>query len=142
MLHLICNKKGMGLIEVLIAMFMTTIAVLAIFSLQSPAWKTAARADYLGRAAEIMQRQIESTESLIMNPCNTVTEATTVTTPTVSGMAANAVSGDATYTVTTTIANAGTNIWKVTITVTWPTNAVGITTVTMVSRQEFFRIGC
>lgn len=141
MSRLVCNKKGISLIEVVIAMFLTTIAVLAILSLQAPAWKTVARADYLGRAAEIMNRQLESTESLIMNPCNAVTVGTTQSDVIVSGMPA-AVGGDATFHISTTIANAGTNIWQVTVTVTWPINTTGITSNIMVSRQEFFKVGC
>jgi len=110
--------------------------------MQDPAWKTAARADYLGRAAEIMSRQLESTESFIMNPCNTVTVGTTTTSVIVSGMAA-AVGGDATFNVSTEIAAAGTNIWKVTVTVTWPPmNNTGIKADVIVSRQEFFKVGC
>jgi len=135
----------MGMIEVLIAIFLTTIAVLGVFSLQAPAWKTTARADYLSRAAEIMHRQLESTELLIMNPCNTVTVGTTGPTPIiVSGMGA-AISGDATFNVTTDIAAVAgkNNIWQVTVTVTWPPlNTVGITNTIIVSRQQFFKVGC
>jgi Tfp pilus assembly protein PilV len=137
----ICDNHGMSMIEVLIAMFLTSVAVLGIFSLQAPALKQTARADYLGRAAVVLQNQIETTEAFVMNPCNTVPLGTTTTSVKMSGMAGT-IAGDATYNVSTTIASAGTNIWKVTITVTWPMNATGITTNVMVSRQEFFKVGC
>jgi len=128
------------MLEVVIAIFLTTVAVLAIFSLQAPAWKTTARADYLGRAAEIMNKELESRELLIMNPNNTVAVGSTTTSVKVSGMAAE-VGGDATYTVTTDIAAvpASTNMWKVTVTVTWPINSTGIKSERIVSRQEFFK---
>lgn len=142
MLRLICDNRGVSLIEVVIAMFLTAVGVMAIFALQAPAWKTATRADYLGRATEIMQTQLESTETFIMNPCNSVTEGTT-TSPHVitSGMAA-AVTGDVTFNVSTTIASLGTNIWRVTVTVSWPINPAGIRGNVIVSRQEFFKAGC
>jgi len=141
MLRSICNNRGVGLIEVVIAMFLTTIAVLAIFSLQAPAWRTTARADYLGRAAEILQRQMEDSEAFVMNSCNAVAVGTTNTNVVTSGMGA-AVQGDATYTVSTTITPVGANVWRVTVTVSWPINATGITGSLIVARQEFFRSGC
>ncbi|MFH1080964.1 MAG: hypothetical protein V1766_12030 [Pseudomonadota bacterium] len=141
MLRSICNNRGVGLIEIVIAVFLTMIGVLAIFSLQAPAWRTAARADYLGRAAEILQRQMENSEAFIMNPCNVVTAGTTTASVVTSGMGA-AVQGDATYNVSTTITPVGTNIWRVTVTVTWPIKPTGITGNLIVARQEFFRSGC
>lgn len=127
------------MIEIVIAVFLTMIGVLAIFSLQAPAWRTAARADYLGRAAEILQRQMEDREAFIMNPNNPVTEGgPTPTYVVTSGMGA-AVRGDATYTVNTTITSVGTNVWRVTVTVTWPINPTGIKGSMIVARQEFFR---
>lgn len=141
MLRSVCNNRGVGLLEVVIAVFLTVIGVLAIFSLQAPAWRTAARADYLGRAAEILQRQMETTEAFVMNSCNAVTAGTTTTSVVTSGMG-TAVKGDTTYNVSTTITNAGTNVWRVTVTVTWPINTTGITGNLIVARQEFFRSGC
>lgn len=134
----ICNNRGVGLIEIVIAVFLTMIGVLAIYSLQAPAWRTAARADYLGRAAEILQRQMESTEAFVMNPNNAVNVGTTTANVITSGMG-TAVQGDATYTVSTTITTVGTNIWRVTVTVTWPINQTGITGNLIVARQDFFQ---
>ena len=65
------TSKGISLVEVVIAIFLTTTAVFAIFALQAPAWKTMAKADHLGRASEIMHRQLESTEVYLLNQCNT-----------------------------------------------------------------------
>jgi Tfp pilus assembly protein PilV len=141
MSYSICSERGVGLIEVIIAMFLTAMGVLAVFSLQAPAWKTAARADYLGRATEIMQRQLESIETIVMNPCNAVATGTTQETIITSGLGA-AVRGDATYNVSTSIISVGTNIWRVSVTVTWPINPTGVTGHVIVSKQEFFRSGC
>lgn len=139
-----CNRKGLGLPEVIIAIFLTTIGVLAIMSLQPSAWRTAARSDFLGRGAEILYKELDDWENIIMNPCNAVTVGTmpprSVRT---SGMAAD-VPGDATYTVNTTVTSIGANVWRVTVRITWPTNATGISESLVVTRQERFRFpeGC
>ncbi|MBN1381944.1 MAG: prepilin-type N-terminal cleavage/methylation domain-containing protein [Deltaproteobacteria bacterium] len=141
MLSSICNNRGITLIEVVIAMFITAVGVSAILALQAPAWKSAAKADYLGRATQVLQNQLETTETFIMNPCNTVTTGTTPSTIKVSGMSST-IAGDMTFSLSTTITSIGSNIWRVSVTVTWPTNATGITGHVIVSRQEFFRVGC
>ncbi|NPU86058.1 MAG: hypothetical protein HPY65_16395 [Syntrophaceae bacterium] len=137
------NNRGIGLPEVIIAIFLTTIGVLAILSLQPSAWRTVGRSDFLGRAAEILYKELDTRETLIMNPCNTVTVGTTTTSVKTSGMA-GVIAGDATYSVTTTITNIGTNVWRVTVRVTWPINTRGISESLVVTRQEKFRFpeGC
>jgi Tfp pilus assembly protein PilV len=140
----LCNRKGIGLPEVIIAIFITTIGVMAILSLQPSAWRAAARSDYLGRAAELLYKELDDQEILIMNPCNVVTTGgPTTRSVRVSGMAAN-VPGDATYTVATTVTSIGANIWRVTVRVTWPINPTGISASLVVTRQERFRFpeGC
>jgi Tfp pilus assembly protein PilV len=137
------NDRGVSLVEVVIAMFLTTVAVLAVLSLQAPAWKTTARADYLGRAAEIMHRQLESTESFIMNPRNTVTTGGPTTTTVITSGQGTSISGDATFTVNTTVTLIATNLWRVDVQVTWPPlNNTGIRSSVIVARQQFFKSGC
>ncbi len=133
----------MGLIEVVIAMFLTTVAVLAIFSLQPSAWKTAARSDYLGRAAGILNEQLQTQEALIMNPCNAVAAGTTGPTAVLASGQAAAQSGDATFNVTTTITNLATNVWQVSVRVAWA-NHPGISESLVITRQESYRFpaGC
>ncbi len=146
MLHLIYNKKGMGLIEVIIAIFLTAVGIMAILSLQPSAWQTAGRSDYLGRASGILYKTLEDYEARIMNPCNAVTlGAQPQVSIRVSGQGAE-ISGDVTYTVNTTIAQDGTNesAFVVTVTVTWATNATGMSESLTVTRQELnrFPAGC
>ena len=139
-----CNNRAMSLIEVVIAMFLTVVAVLGIFSLVSPAWKTAARSDYLGRASGILYEQLMTQEATILNPCNAVTTGTTGPTPVfVSGSLTTAQPGDAQFTVTTEIALIGTNAWRVSVLVAWPGHS-GISDSLVVTRQEGFRFpaGC
>jgi Tfp pilus assembly protein PilV len=137
MLHFLCNKKGMGIIEVLIAIFITVVGVLAIFSLVSPAWRTAARADYLGRASGILYEELIRQEARIMNPCCSVTTGTLATTVVYSSGQATAQLGDAEFNVTTTITSLATSVWLVTVQVGWIGN-MAISESLVVTRQEGF----
>lgn len=135
----------MGLIEIVIAIFLTSIGVMAILSLQGTGWKTVARSDYLGRAGGILYKELETVETTIMNPCNAIPASSTKTVYSSGQAAAVANAGDAPFTVQTTIVSIGTNIWRVTVTVRWPPiNNTGITDHLIVTRQEGFRfpLGC
>lgn len=152
---LLRENKGITLVEVMVAVLLTVTAILAIFALQSPAWRQTARADYLGRATEIMHRQLESTEAYLMNPCNTAAVATNgiPAIPAVGASLSNtynvlasgstaAIQGDATFQVTTTIVRTSANDFRVTVTVIWPPlNPTGITQTIFVSRQLYFKVG-
>ena len=140
----------MGIIEVVIAMFLTLTGIMALLALQPQGWRTMARADYLGRASGILYKTLENNETLIMNPCYAPTEGTQ-TTPNicVSGNT-TALSGDICYTVTTTItkvtaAGVKPRVYLVTVTVTWPPiNTTGISESQTVDTQSqyAFPTGC
>ena len=136
-----CNNRGFTLVEVVIAMFLTVVAVLGIFALVSPAWKTAARSDYLGRAAGILHETLTTQEALIMNPCCSVTEGPTGPTAVFASGQTTAQPGDVQFNVTTTITNLATNVWRVTVRVAWPGHT-GISESLVVTRQAGFRSGC
>ncbi len=138
MLRSVCSEKGLGLIEVVIAMFMTVVAVLGIFSLVSPAWKTASRSDYLGRASGIMYEQLMRHEARIMNSCCPVTTGTLTATVVNASGQTTAQSGDAQFNIATTITSLATSVWRVTVRVTWTGNATGISESLVVTRQEGF----
>lgn len=150
------DYKGIGIVEVMIAVFLTTFSVMALFALQSPAWKNTGKADYMGRASDILHRQLESTEIYLMNQCNTAVstgngipavpgaggEASSTYTVLASGLG-TATRGDASFAVTTTIAAQSVSYFRVTVRVTWPPlNPTGITQTIFVSRQQYFRSGC
>jgi Tfp pilus assembly protein PilW len=150
MSRLILSKRGIGLIEVMIAIFLVAVGVMAILSMQPTAWRTIGKSDYMGRGAGILHRELELRESWIMNPCNVVPLGDRpVQAIIVSGLGAE-VRGDATYTVNTNItAVAGTiNQWTVTVTVTWPDqvarNYRNLVESAVVSQQDGYKFptGC
>jgi Tfp pilus assembly protein PilV len=140
MLRSLCNKTGMGMIEVLIAILLTAVGLMTIMSLQSTSLRTVGKSDFLGRASGILYNELERNEAFIMNPSNTVTIGTTGPTPVLVSYQPAAVEGDITFQVTTVIDSLGANIWRVTVTVTWPPlNPTGITENIVVAGQERYR---
>ena len=133
----ILNIKGISLVEVMIAMFLTMIAVISILPMQDMSLKTASRSDYLGRAAGIMQAELEARENQIMIgtiPASPINQAITV-----SGV--NGAAGDATFNVVTTTSTnpLAANSWLVNVRVTWtggPAN--GVYSSIIVTRQSSF----
>lgn len=138
----LCNKRGVTLIESVIAILLVSIGLIGLMSMQPSSWRASTRADYLGRAAMTLSRELTSQELSIMNPCNAVSLGTVTQVVNASGQG-TAQSGDISFTVQTTTANIGTNVWQVTVRVSWPPlNATGITESIIVTRQEDFRFGC
>jgi len=150
MSRLIFNSRGIGLIEVVIAIFLVSIGVLALLSMQPSAWRAVGKSDYLGRGAGILHRELEMREAWIMNPCNIVpTGNRPQQIIAVSGMG-GAIQGDAAYTVNTTITPVAgsTNSWTFTVTVTWADQLAhgyrNLSESVVVSQQDIFRFptGC
>jgi Tfp pilus assembly protein PilV len=151
MLRTACNNRGITIIEVLITLFLTAVGIMALLSMQPMSWSAAGRSDFMGRAAGILQSELERSELWIMNPNNTFATncdpsgrnlflGTCSRTVNASSQTTQQ-TGDVAYTVATTIAALGstTNAWTVRIQVTWPGNTRGITESAIVSRQEYFR---
>lgn len=132
------NDKGFGLVEVVIAMFLTAIAVIALLPMQDTSIRTAGKSDLMGRAAGILQTELETIENQIMLgtiPPNIDNQPVNV--------AGNGVSqGNATFFVTTSIASPATNYWRVNVRVAWPGNCLGascsVTNSILVTRQSAF----
>ena len=139
------------MIEVLIAICLTSWAIMALLGLQAPGWKSMAKADYVGRASGILYKTLENYETHIMNPCYSVTLGNqTVEYLKTSGQTSS-ISGDVTYTVNTNIVhdvdssgNSVTGAFLVTVQVTWTNNTTGISESMVVARQERSRFptGC
>ena len=138
------SEKGISLIEVMVAVFLVAVGILALASLMGPAWNTTARSDLIGRAGVILHRELERNELRLMNPnlpnpCVGATPAV-VNQPQVwaSGQAA-AQLGDIAYNVQTTIIDNLNGSWLVRVQVAWPGNNAGVSETVVVTRQEAFR---
>jgi Tfp pilus assembly protein PilV len=141
MLPTACNNRGITIIEVLITLFLTTVGILALLSMQPTAWNAAGRSDFMGRAAGILQSELERNELQIMNPNNAVSTGVLPTRAVYASSQSTQQSGDVTYTVATTVTPlaGATNAWQVKVQVTWPGNTRGVAESMIVSRQEYFR---
>lgn len=140
-------SKGISLIEVLVAVFLLSIGLLGLLTLQPTAWRASNRSDHTGRAAMILQQELETNRAWILNQTNanpTALQNPRKTTQTVyaSGQATPQPNGDVPYTVTTTttdLAPSGMpNSWRVLVQVTWPGNNTGISDSVIVGRQLSF----
>jgi Tfp pilus assembly protein PilV len=127
------------MVEVMIAMFITVVAIISIFSLLPLSWQTAGKSDYLGRAAGILQMELELREGQIMRnnipALGTTTRNVQASDPfTVSA----GIRGDVTMSIRTTISRRTNNSWLVTVNVTWPGNPQGLTNSIIATPQMFF----
>jgi Tfp pilus assembly protein PilV len=136
-----CNNHGITIVEVVITLFLTTVGILALLSMQPTAWNTAGRSGFMGRAAGILQSELERNELLIMNPNNAVTTGVLPNHGQYVSSQTTQQSGDVNYTVATTVTPlaGATNAWQVKVQVTWPGNTRGVSESMIVSRQEYFR---
>jgi Tfp pilus assembly protein PilV len=136
------NSKGISLVEALIAVFLLSVGVLSLLTLQPSSWMLSGKSDYLTRAAGLLQRQLQASEAYIMNPGTAVSSGTITVTDVAASGEATPQLGDAAFTVTTTTAAApdvGANAWRVSVTVSWPRRPSGISAALIVAKQEYFR---
>jgi Tfp pilus assembly protein PilV len=136
-----CNNRGITIVEVLITLFLTAVGILALLSMQPTAWNAAGRSDFMGRAAGILQSELERSELMIMNPNTAVTTGVLPVKNVYASSQSTTQAGDVPFTVNTTVVplGAATNAWMVTIQITWPGNTRGIQETAIVSRQEYFK---
>jgi len=143
MLISICNRKGITLVEVLVSSVLISVGVMALLTLLPSGWRLSGTSDLLGRAAGILQGEMERNEILIMNGNNWDTEdlATSPGVPetkTVHGSGSiTAQPGDIPYLVQTERTNLG-GTWRVRVRVTWQRNPTGIAESLIVTRQRYF----
>ncbi len=138
MLRIMDNRKGITLIEVVVAEMILMVGVLGLLSLIPSAWRLSGQSDYLGRATGILQRQLQAAEVQIMNPVAGVTPGI-VTEDVFSSGQGLSQDGDLPFTLRTARTPWGGNTWRVAVRVTWPNNPTGISESLIVSRQEYFR---
>ena len=130
------NRKGVSLVEVCIALFLLSVGIFALISVQPSAWRLSAQADYLGRASGILLAQLQALEAKIMNP-NLALPASDRNTVYPGGQS-TARPGDVAFPVHTIITDLGNNTWQITVRVTWPGNPTGISQSMIVTRQQSF----
>jgi Tfp pilus assembly protein PilV len=136
------NRDGITLLESVIAILILSIGLVGLLSMQPSAWRMTARTDYLGRAAMMLNKELTARELRIMNPCNNPVVTGEVTQSLNTSGQGAAQSGDISFTVVTTTTSVGTNVWRVTVQVSWPPlNATGIRESIIVTSQESFRSG-
>jgi hypothetical protein len=133
------------MIEVLISVALISVGVLSLLTLLPSGWRLSGTSDMLGRAAGILQAELERNEVRIMNENNQITPTQGPPTPVKiypSGKDPNTPtqSGDIPYLVTTRIEDMGGGLsWRVRVQVTWPRNTTGITESLIVTQQRFFK---
>ena len=125
---IIKNNKGLTILECIIAIFLTTIMVVSLVSMQSLSWTGASRADYLGRAQGLLQRELEIQENAVLAGNITAANVTSC----LNNNLGTAVCGTkgAVFTIRTLKMDNGANITStllVNVNVTWPKSKTGIT---------------
>lgn len=127
-----CRKQvGVTLIEVLVALAITSVSAIGLMSLQPQSLHMMAGADYTGRAAGILHSELEQAELLILNPAFDAAG--------IDQSDRSITLGNLAYTVRTTVDSSGSLFFRVTVNVKWPGNEAGITGCRRVTRQEGFR---
>ncbi len=134
--NFLCGRKGITLIEVLISITLISVGVLGLLTLLPSGWRLSFTSDSLGRAAGILQSELEANEIVIMNENNAVDLEVPDKKVYGSGKETSQ-RGDIAYTVRTQRADLG-GSWRVRVQVTWPNNDVGISQSVIVTRQKAF----
>jgi hypothetical protein len=138
MFNSICNKKGIALIEVMVSIGIITVGILGILSILPSAWRLAGSSDLLGKASGILMTQLYNSEALILNPNNAPAAGIITLSSVYPGGQGVPKAGDTPFTVKTTTLKLGSSAWLVTVLVTWPGNATGISESMRVVPQQIF----
>lgn len=127
---MILNDKGITMVESLVAVMLTAIAVVGLMTMQPMAWQSAGKADSMTRATEIMNRELEAVEYRIMSGAFSA----------LSDLEKNAseMVGHETFIVKTSVTEPTTNNWLVRVGVTWTGNTIGVKSSLIVTRQSGF----
>jgi Tfp pilus assembly protein PilV len=118
------NKRGISLVEVMIATFLVAVGILALLAMQPMSWKTAGRSNLLGAAAGILHQELTNNELDIMRLTSdeTLPNDGPITTTAYASGEATPQTDDTAFTVETTRTDKGDGSCTVSITVTAPDN--------------------
>ena len=134
-------RRGFSLIEVMMALAVTLLGTLAYLASMPIGWGLASGSDMRTLGAEILHRELEQTEVLILNPCNQINvngplpnkTAYAAGQPGQAALTPNA--GDFSFTVAKSVVQSGSG-WVITVQVLWPGTSTGITESRYVTRQD------
>jgi Tfp pilus assembly protein PilV len=126
------------MVECIVALFLTVIAVLTLVNMQPLAWQGAGKSDYLGRAAGILQRELETKEHIIMRGGIPVNGKTCSDQDGVTVLCEDQSAFFSIVTTTSTPATIPAHTSLLNIKVIWPGNQNGLTSSVIVSVQETF----
>ena len=142
MLVTLLNKKGFSLVEALIAVLITAVAAGSIIAMQSLSWKAGSKSDYLGRAAGLLETELELRQDQISRPGADMSAQNSYnqdfwplgvaqTKPVVHVLnplndPTQTVTGDMTFTVTTKVTSLGSKQYLINVQVTWTGSTNGI----------------
>lgn len=121
------DNKGITLVESLVAVMLTSIAIIGLLTMQPLGWQSAGKADSIAHATEIMQTKLETIECSIMSgtiPADDVNTSVTV--------------GNQTFTINSTISVRDTISWLVRVRVTWQGNTTGVSSSMIVCHQSAY----
>jgi hypothetical protein len=124
------------MIEVVVSLVLITVGVLSLLTLLPAGIRLSGTSDMLGRAAGILQAELERKEIEIMNGNNPIPPSETLQVSG-SGRRPPLPRGDIDYTVATVVEPLG-GSFRVRVTVTWPGNPTGIAESVIVGRQVSF----
>ena len=120
----IFNNKGITIVESLIAVFLTAVAVASLIAMQPLSWQSAGRADSISRAVGILQQELETSEILIKNG----------TPPSASANYDDVFVGNQRFEKRLSISQPNTSSWLVNVHVRWQGNPKGIQSSMIVMR--------
>lgn len=145
------NQKGLSLVECIVALVLTTVAIVSLISMQSLAWRGAGKSDYLGRAIGIIQRELEQNQLAIMKgaiPANAQTCADKEGSPVgcdsaekmfiLNKTTTSCFCSGTTACVCPNTTGSPVNTWRFNVRITWPESEKGMSSSVIVSRQAAF----
>jgi hypothetical protein len=123
------------MIDAVMAMCITLVGIAGLLSIMPIGWGLAGTSDMRTRALEIMHRELENDQMLIMNPCNTIDSVSAIPDKQVKSSGSTAaLAGDRVFTVHKTIGPDSTG-WKITVQVLWDGTTNGVQESRMVVKQ-------
>ena len=122
------------MIDSVMALCITLLGIAGLLSIMPIGWGLAGKSDMRTMGTEILQRELENMEMLIMNPCNTIVVGDIADETVYSSGSSGAEAGNHSFTVQRKIGQLGTG-WEIQVTVKWPGTATGVGESRLVIRQ-------